>query len=220
MFHLGPIYQLLPKFTKWIFLMVLVPYELYYRTRTRREVIFSLCQSTPGGVPQPGPGGGLPRSDPAKGEYPGQVQSGGTWDGVPPGQVRMGVPEMGYPLARSGWGTWDGVPLAKSGWGYLKWGTRTWQGWGNPQPGQDRGVPEMGIPLWQGWGTPWPVQDRGVPKMGYPREGWGTPRQYRTADGVLIRRDRYASCVHAGGLSCFLQIFVFFLETFVATWAG
>ena len=54
-----------------------------------------------------------------------------------------------------------------------------YQRWGTPQPGQDIGYPR--------WGTPW--QD-GVP-------GGGQQMKY------LIRRGRYASCVHAGGLSCF-----------------
>ena len=57
----------------------------------------------------------------------------------------------------------------------------------------------------------------GVPEMGYPQarngvspcQGWGTPQ---AREGVppgigqhmeyLIRSERYASCVHAGGLSC------------------
>ena len=40
--------------------------------------------------------------------------------------------------------------------------------------------------------------------MGYPpaRSGWGTPRIGQQKE-YLLRGGRYASCVHAGGLSCF-----------------
>ena len=61
--------------------------------------------------------------------------------------------------------------------------------------GQDRGVPHNGVPpVRSGWGVPWPG-------MGYPcppSPGIGRQMEY------LIRRGRYASCVRAGGLSCFV----------------
>ena len=83
-------------------------------------------RSFPGGYPSPGWGGG--GTPVLVGEYhiPGQKsmeypQPG--QEGVPPGQVRMGTPQLvlGYPLARSGWGyppgqVRMGYPLASSGW--------------------------------------------------------------------------------------------------------
>ena len=88
--------------------------------------------------------------------------------------------------------------------------------WGGvPWPGSDGRYPSQvqmgGIPArskWvnpgQGWGTP-------HPEVGYPPgQGWVPP----TRDGIspppqeyLIRDGWYASCVHAGGLSCFLKRF-------------
>ena len=93
-----------------------------------------------------------------------------------------------------------------------------------PWPGQDGGgVPQDRVPPghvrmggtlgWgtpcQGWGTPWPGQNRseGYPKMEYPpppptrngvppHPGIGKQKDY------FLRGGRYASCVHAGGLSC------------------
>ena len=107
--------------------------------------------------------------------YPSQVQMGGGY----PSQIQTGEPPI--------------------------------LGWGTPWPGQDGGT--------QGWGTP-------CPEMGYPPP----PSQVRTGctpgqsipppqdDGVLpppppptqlgqqkeylLRGRQYASCVHAGGLSC------------------
>ena len=70
---------------------------------------------------------------------------------------------------------------------YLGW----WMG-GNPpppsQPGQDRGYPKVGTP-------PRPGQNRGVPQGRYPL----------LED--LLHGGRYASCVHAGGLSCSLTVY-------------
>ena len=66
-------------------------------------------------------------------------------------------------------------------------------------------------PLDQGWGTPPPSQLKmgGTPWWGYPlpRPGMGYPPPPRPGIGqqmeYLIHRGRYASCVHAGGFSCF-----------------
>ena len=42
---------------------------------------------------------------------------------------------------------------------------------------------------------------------GYPPwSGWGVPRGKGQQTEYFIRRGRYASCVHAGGLSCFIWI--------------
>ena len=55
--------------------------------------------------------------------------------------------------------------------------------WGVPQPG-----PRWGVPPQPGMASP--------PARVLPPPGTGQQMQY------LIRRGRYASCVHAGGLSC------------------
>ena len=87
----------------------------------------------------------------------GGIQSGGTPVGVPPGQIRLGVPEVGYPCQGTPWpgstrGTQSGVPPirlppARSDWGGI---------WG-------------GVPLGQVWlgGV--------VPKLGFPRQGYPPP---------------------------------------------
>ena len=41
-----------------------------------------------------------------------------------------------------------------------------------------------------------------------PSQGWGAPRIGQQME-YLMRRGRYASCVHAGGLSCFIQFLTF-----------
>ena len=146
------------------------------------------------------------------GGYPRQVQM----EGVPHTPARSdwgcprGVPhpwpgrDREYPPARSGQGvpqpgaSTQGTPLARSGWGYPSQGTtclgyptlglvRTGgaPAWGclpgvSPQPGQDRTVP----------------QPRGcLPRVPHPL-GIGQHMEYLMSGG------RYASCVHAGGLSC------------------
>ena len=100
-----------------------------------------------GGVPQPGPDGGVGSVwMGGGGGYPGQggilARSG---VGGHPGQVQMGATQGGVCPSR------DGVPPPP------------------PWPGQDegRGYPRWGIPC-QGWSTPQPGQDGGVPKVGYP----------------------------------------------------
>ena len=135
---------------------------LIFAARIRRmgKVIFSVCLSVhtrrgapspsydtstgpmsfKGGTPVTGPSS-LPRGYPTPGGgYPSWVPP--SRDGVPPGQVRMAVsgmeypsPGMGYPLARSVWGTWDGYPhpgmaypLARSGWGVPRMGYPPGQG--------------------------------------------------------------------------------------------
>ena len=168
------------------------------------------ARSSWGGYPGRGgyPGGGVPRSG---GGYPGQVQTElvpqlgptrgvpqpGLTGGVPqpgpmgegtPARSGWGVSEVGYPLAGMGYLRWgtpgrDGVPPVRSGWGCLQWGT-PWQGWGTPHPGEDRGYPR--------WSTPW--------------EGWGTPPSTGQEMEYLIRHGRYASCIQAGGLSCYHNI--------------
>ena len=73
----------------------------------------------------------------------------------------------------------------------------TRSGQGTPGPGM--GYPldlEKGTPPDLGWGTP-------RPEMGYPPQH----------SEHLIRGGRYASCVHAGGLSCLWKIFFLWKST-------
>ena len=173
-----------------------------------------------GGYPIPSLAGGVPhpRSRRGEGGTPSQVWMGGggtqgtpptrsgwgtpqtwdgyppqTWDGVPP-TTWEGVPPrpgMGYPPQ-----TWDGIP---------PW---TWDGvppqtWDGSPPGPETGYPPWtwdGYPLDLGWGTP------PRPEMGYPAppQTWdGVPPPDLGHSEHLPRGGRYASCVHAGGLSCY-----------------
>ena len=94
------------------------------------------------------------------GEYPSQVQV----EGYP----LLGVPHLGYPPIRPGWGvplqggTPPWVPPIRPGWGYPCQGftsgyppCQTWLG----------GYPTLGTPRWTWLG--------GTPCRGYPN--WGTP---------------------------------------------
>ena len=134
-------------------------------------VLTHVCPSVcpQGGTPHSQVGGTPARSSwgvshLAGGRYPSQVRiyparsdRGGTWARSNGGEV----PEVGYPLARSGGGTQGGI---------------------HPWPGL-MGVPKVG--------TQW---------QGYPQQGYspstGQQMEY------LICRIWYASCIHAGGLSC------------------
>ena len=102
-----------------------------------------------------------------------------------PGQV--GVPSTPARSGQEG-GTWQWVlhcdigriPSARSGWGKLQ-DTHDHVRLGYPEPGQ--GYPTMGYP------QPGQVGYRPLP---------GTEQQSKH----LIQRGWYASCIHAGGLSC------------------
>ena len=93
------------------------------------------------------------------------------------------------PNPRSRWG--EGVPHPRSRWGR-----------GYPIPGQDRVPPGpgMGYPPDLGQGT-------------HLELGWGTPKTWDRVTPPdlghskhLLHSGWYASCVHAGGLSCFVLI--------------
>ena len=119
----------------------------------------------------------------------------------------------GVPHLRSRWG---GVPHPRSVWG----GVTPSQVWLRGTPARSRGYPRyppgpgmgyppgpgMGYPPDLGWGTPQTLD--GVPPrhgMGYPPRsemGYPPPRTDQHSEH-LLRGGRYASCVHAGGLSCF-----------------
>ena len=146
----------------------------------------SICLSTPGGVPEPGPGGA---------GYPSQVQAGrvprwgyptlGTHLPIRPGQggtlsggALLEVPHLRYPPSD----LVKGYPLA----GYPTFG--------NPPSDLARGYPARGIPPWvcpigPGWGVPhW-----GVPHLGYPLSdlaGGTQPGGYPTSGTPPIRPGR------------------------------
>ena len=178
----------------------------------------SVCLFTPAGV------GGVPPSQVTMGELP-PSRSGGTpiqvpvqhrgvsWGtGVPPSsagwsQVRRGgkVPIPGHDGGGLPWGTPMGYTIQVPGQdGDVPQGTPPSPGWGSPSRSQVR----LGYPPSAGWGLPPPSvpgQDRGVPRL----EQYGV---------YLLRGGRYASCVHAGGLSCskfaFKTVVMFFVTNF------
>ena len=148
----------------------------------------------------------MPWADTRGGTQPGPVGgwrdtlAGSGWGGYPGSKV---PPLAGYPPTPSR------VPLARSGWGGTKVGYPP-QGTCPPWPGQDRGTqpgqggtqvgyPQQGTPQ-PGWGYPGRVPPRqDTPLPGQVRMGGtqlGQQKEYSLHGG------RYASCVHAGGLSC------------------
>ena len=80
----------------------------------------------------------------------------------------------------------------------MPWGSRG----GVPCQVQLGGVPWLGG--YPGWGVPWPggTLPGGGTQLGQHRE-------------YLLHGGRYASCVHAGGLSCFTWVGIVFLQTFL-----
>ena len=98
------------------------------------------------------------------------------------GGVPWPGPDGGVPQVR--------YPPDRSGWG------------GVPRPGPDRGYPKVGTPL--------PGQDGGgYPNIGTPQGRYPPPPEIGPHMEYLIRCGQYASCVHAGGLSCLLNGFLF-----------
>ena len=155
-------------------------------------------QVWPGGEGAPSPrSGGVPHPRSGPGGTPSQVWGVPHLRGTPSDQVWMGYPPrpgMGYPLDL-GWGTlwtWDRVP------------PQTWDQV-PPGPGTGYPLPSPGTRYPPRPGTGYPPR----PGTGYPPgPGTGYPPQH--SEEHLIRDGRYASCVHAGGLSCckknFLEI--------------
>ena len=149
------------------------------RVRSTREgnVLTRVCPSV---CPQ---GGGVPVSHNALQHFPechGAAGGGGTL----PGPAQGGYPGRGVPCQVQLGGTLPGPARG----GTLAGG---YPGWGVPWPG---GYPGQGVP-WPG-GT----LAGGVPGQGVPCPGGGTQLgQHRE---YLLHGGRYASCVHAGGLSC------------------
>ena len=147
------------------------------------------------GVPRPGlDGGGYPSQVWMVGVPrvpPGQIWIVGGYPGYPPSQVWMvGVPQVTPSLARSGWWgvPWPGLDgggtLARSGW-WGRYPSQVWMVGGTlsnppPQPGLVGGVRVPRVP---------PSRQSSMASTCYPG-------------------GRYASCVHAGGLSCLKMILV------------
>ena len=108
-----------------------------------------------------------------------------------PSQVwGRGVPHL--PPTMTGWGTHP-IDL---GWGTpdLRWGTPPEMEQGTP-PEMEQGTHPTwdGVPPYLRWGTFWP-------EMGYPQTWGGVPPPQHSEH--LLHGGWYASCVHAGGLSC------------------
>ena len=139
-----------------------------------------------GGVRVPPPGGGVP----------GQVPPwGGTQSGTPPG-TRSGKPPGGYPVryppgGGSGYLPPRGVRVPPGG-----YPVRYPPGGSGYPPEGGSGYPPGGVP----GQVPPPGGGSGTPPGG-TRSGGGVPGQdnRRSTDYTA---GRYASCVHAGGLSC------------------
>ena len=173
-----------------------------------------------GRYPIPGQDGGYSHPRSGKGVSPSQIRVGGT-----PSQVRMGytsipgldegVPpyhvRVGYPHLRSGQG---GYPSLVS--------MRVVPCWQDGVPPISRmAIPpcwQDGVPPSAGWGYPPSAEWRIPPLAGWVDggtpllTGWqylaiqvrtgGTPNR-NTIRLYLLHGGRYASCVHAGGLSCY-----------------
>ena len=134
-----------------------------------------------GGVPGPPRGGTRVRYPP--GGYPGQVPPrGGTQSGTPLGGTRVRYPPWGG-VPRSGTPLPGGTQVRYPPGGYLG---QVPPSWGGPGSGTPPGGPRSGNP------------PRGGTRVRYPPGGGtrvGQQKEYSLHGG------RYASCVHAGGLS-------------------
>ena len=180
-------------------------------------------QVPPGGVPGSGtPPGGYPGQVPPRGGtrvryppggYPGQVPPPGGYPGqVPPrGGTRVRYPPRGVPGSGTPPGGYPGQVPPRGG-------TRVrYPPGGVPGSGTPRGVPGSGTPP---GGYPGQVPPGGGTRVRYPPRG-GTRVRYPPRGGTRVRYPppgggtrvgqqkeyslhggRYASCVHAGGLSC------------------
>ena len=150
-----------------------------------------------GGTPQPGQipgwGGEAGQVLPWLGQIPGR------WGGYPPGQVRY---QDGGSDPRTGGAEWvPPWPGQISGWGVRSqdWGCRV----GTPLARSDirMGGQIPGLGGQGGYPSPWPgqIQDGGWVRS---QDGGGYPLLEQHSV-YLLHGGRYASCVHAGGLSCF-----------------
>ena len=180
--------------------------------------MFSVCLSvhiSGAGGPHPADRGGVPHPRSRWGGTPFQVQTGGY--PIPgPG---------GYPILGPGRGCLPRVPPHLAGCAHPGYPPAQQGGTclGYPPPG--RGRPPRVTPAWQGapaQGTPhlaggtcpgYPPPSRGhlprVPPTWQGVPARGTPPHQEQHSVYLLRGGRYASCVHAGGLSClnFIRIY-------------
>ena len=175
------------------------------RVRSTREgnVLTRVCPSIILSVHR---GGGVSISHNALQHFPECHEVGGYPGQVPPltGYPPRGVPGSGTPpggVPRSGTPPWGGTRVRSPPGGY--------PGQVPPRPGTPPGggtrvryppggVPGSGTPPWGGY--PGQVPPGGVPGSGTPPGGGtrvGQQKEYSLHGG------RYASCVHAGGLSCY-----------------
>ena len=166
-------------------------------------------------------GGRVPHLRSGQGGYPIPGPDGG---GIPHPRSRWGVPYLrsrrgysipgldgGYPILLTG----VGVPHLRSEQGVPQ-GTPHMQDWMGYPPSAEWGTPPHprmdGVNPIQDWMEyPLPIQDwmeyplpiQGW--MGYPpsKTEWGTP-SHQQSEHLLSGR-RCASCVHAGGLFCFVS---------------
>ena len=136
------------------------------------QVLFSVCQSTPGG-------GGTRFQ--VRGSTPSQV-----WGGYP-----VSGPGGGYPVSALGRYLVSGLGGTPS----QVWGGIPSQVWG--------GTPSQ---VWGGY----PISG---PRRGTPSQVRGNPPLTNQHSELLLHGGQYASCVHAGGLSCincFCLIYLYF----------
>ena len=88
---------------------------------------------------------------------------------------------------------------------HLGGGTHPADGGGTPFPGLDGGYPIQLTGPRPRWGVPHPRSSGGVP----PQQGVNPPPPPDQHSVYLLCGRRYASCVHAGGLSCLNIGFLF-----------
>ena len=144
--------------------------------------------------------------------------SGRGW--VPPSgrQGCYSIQLMGVPNLANG-GGYSIVPNMGSTPSFLTWGTHILpdtgmsgypppnkKGWGYPPLGLDGGTPHPDI----GWRSPPSCPGKGIPDpLSWPRTWMGGDSQQEQQSEYLLRGGWYASCVYAGGLSCFVLFFHF-----------
>ena len=139
------------------------------------------------------PGGTPILPDGGQGVPPSFLMAGGT-----PSFLSRGTPifQIGGTPSFFMRGTPGGTPTSRSG---------PRSGWGTPWSGLD-GYPRT--PIRTGWGYPLSGLDGGYPPVG---TGWGyppPPKKTEQQSEYLLCGGRYASCVHAGGLSYYTFAYI------------
>ena len=157
---------------------------------------------TPFQVQVGGGGGGTPFPGPGRGVTPSQVQVGGTIARFRQRGTLFPGPGGGIPFPGPG-----GTPIpGPGGGGNPSHGTpiQTWEG-GTPHLDLGRGTPCLD----QGRGTPHLDLERGYPPIQVRSQDRGGYPQLEQHSMYLLCSRRYASCIHAGGLSCSDAISIF-----------